>query len=217
MFFFILNIIKLRFQLRYHHMNNNSKCDVNFFHADKWQTTQKRTLSSNLCTSRTLKICQYHSSWVTKPVLFFFFHHWIIIILLNCGVSLLHPVGFDPVMSDKSKCDCVFCSKQAMRNASFHNFDTTLNGLRWVVFPKIKIFPVMARFSSLYTGSLKVPPQALAIWAISQQGNYSLEQFSMTVKSNCAIANGTLSDWIKNLVPLFAPMKSETITNCNAQ
>jgi len=75
----------------------------------------------------------------------------------------------------------------------------------------------MARFSSLYTGSLKVPPQALAIWAISQQGNYSLEQFSMTVKSNCAIANGTLSDWIKNLVPLFAPMKSETITNCNAQ
>lgn len=157
-------------------------------------------------------------SQLTKSVLFIFFHHWIIIILLNCGASLLQPVGFDPVMSDKSKCDCVFWSKQSMRNASFHNFDSRLNGLCWVVFPKINFFPVTARFSSLYTGSSKVPPQALAIWAIGQQGNnYSLEQFSMTVKSNCVIANGTLNDWIKNLVPVFPPMKGETITNCNAQ
>lgn len=76
--FFHFSIITLRFQLRYHCMNKNSKCDVNFFHADQWQTTQKRTLSINLCTSRTLKIWQYHSSWVTKSVLFIFFHHWII-------------------------------------------------------------------------------------------------------------------------------------------
>ena len=33
--FFHFNIIKLRFKRRYHHMNNNSKCDINFFQADK--------------------------------------------------------------------------------------------------------------------------------------------------------------------------------------
>ena len=134
-------------------------------------------------------------------------------------MSLLHPVGFDPVMSDKSKCDCAFWSKPSMSNASFHNFNSRLNGLRCnfsanklkleqcgkdsacgtlclfiqqtlsnplrVVFPKMKIFPVTARLSSLFTGSSKVTPQALAIWAITPLGNYSLEQFSMTVKSNC--------------------------------
>lgn len=75
--FFNFSIIKLRFQLRYHCMKNNSKCDVTFFHPDKWQTTQNRTFWSNLWTSRTRKICQYHSPWVTKPVLCPFFHYWI--------------------------------------------------------------------------------------------------------------------------------------------
>ena len=69
---FRFSIIKPRFQLRYYRMNNNSKRDISFFYADAWHDTQNRTF-----TSRTLKICLYHSPWVTKPVLCPFHNHWI--------------------------------------------------------------------------------------------------------------------------------------------
>ena len=35
----------------------------------------------------------------------------------------------------------------------------------------------------------------------------------MTVESNYSIAMAALSDWLKNLVPVFQPMKSETKVN----
>ena len=35
----------------------------------------------------------------------------------------------------------------------------------------------------------------------------------MTVESNYSIAMASLSDWLKNLVPVFQPMKSETKVN----
>ena len=35
----------------------------------------------------------------------------------------------------------------------------------------------------------------------------------MTVESNFMIAIATLSDWLKRLVPVFQPMRSETKTN----
>ena len=39
--------------------------------------------------------------------------------------------------------------------------------------------------------------------------------FQMTVESNYAIAIATRSDWLKNLAPVFQPMRSETNTNCS--
>ena len=36
----------------------------------------------------------------------------------------------------------------------------------------------------------------------------------MTVESNYVIAIATLCDWLKNLAPVFQPMKSKTKTNC---
>ena len=38
----------------------------------------------------------------------------------------------------------------------------------------------------------------------------------MTVESNYAIAIATLSDWFKNLAPVYQPMKSKTKTNRNS-
>ena len=127
-------------------------------------------------------------------------------------------------MSDKSKCDCVFWSKPAMSNASFHNFDSRLNGLRCdFATNKLKLehsgkdspprilcvfiqpsanfrqsfvssglknqnFPCYGKiFLPMCIGPPRVPRQAFVIWAITLWSNnyYSLEQFSMTVKSNC--------------------------------
>ena len=45
--------------------------------ADAWHASQNRTFRSNLWTSRTLKICEYHNPWVNKPVLCSFLNHWI--------------------------------------------------------------------------------------------------------------------------------------------
>ena len=36
-----------------------------------------------------------------------------------------------------------------------------------------------------------------------------------TVESNYSIAIATLSDWLKNLAPVFQPMRRETKTNCD--
>ena len=35
----------------------------------------------------------------------------------------------------------------------------------------------------------------------------------MTVESDYVIANATLSDWLKRVVPVFQPMRSKTKTN----
>ena len=56
---------------------NNSKRDITFVNADAWHATQNRAFRSNFWTSRTLKICQYHKLWVTKPVHCPFLNHWI--------------------------------------------------------------------------------------------------------------------------------------------
>lgn len=74
---FGFSIIKLSFQLRYYRMNNTSKRDISFIYAEAWHATQNRTFRSDLLTLTTLKICQYHSPWVTKPVLCPFLNHWI--------------------------------------------------------------------------------------------------------------------------------------------
>ena len=77
---FRFSTMKLSFQLRsvrYYRMNNNSKRDKIFIYADAWHATQNRTFRSGFWTSRSLKICQYHNPWVTKPVLCPFLNHWI--------------------------------------------------------------------------------------------------------------------------------------------
>ena len=50
-------------------MNENSKRDISFIYADARHDTQNKSFRSDLWTSRTLKTCQYHNPWVTKPVL----------------------------------------------------------------------------------------------------------------------------------------------------
>ena len=101
LFYFI--IIKLRTQLRYHRMNNNPKCDTSFVYADAWHASQNRTFRKNFWSSRTLKMCKYHSPWATEPVLCPFLSHWIYfwIVVRESGLICVWQIQLWPCLSVK--------------------------------------------------------------------------------------------------------------------
>ena len=77
-------------------MNNNSKLDINrFFYADAWHATQNRTFRSDLYTSKTLKICQFHETS-------FLSFSQSLNKFLDAGASLSRPNRFDLCPTNRS-------------------------------------------------------------------------------------------------------------------
>ena len=99
--------IKLRLQLRYWCISNNSEREINFF--SRWCVT-----CYPKATSTPLELWKYAN--FTKPVFCPFLNHWInfwiVVRVFRAQLGLI-------IVSDKSKCDPIFGFKTSMSNASF--------------------------------------------------------------------------------------------------